>query len=715
MTAPVLSSLWYRVENLRPRLRSHARLHRHRYRGQVWYLLQDPATGRVQRFTPAARLVITLMDARRTVADLWNLANERLGEDAPTQDEVIQLLGQLHAADLLQSDVSPDVAELFTRGQKEERARYRRSYGNPMSIRIPLWDPDHFLNRIRGLINFMWGRWGALLWCIVVIPAMFLILPNWPELTNGFADRVLAVDNLIVLYFAFPLIKALHEMGHATAVKAGDGEVHELGIIMLVMLPVPYVEASAATAFRSKYQRAMVGAAGMAVELFVAAIAFYLWLMVEPGLLRAILFNVMIVAGISTLIFNGNPLLRYDAYYILADLLEIPNLSQRSLRYWSYLFERYLLGVREAEAPDVTPAERVWLLLYGFGSTVYRIMVTVFIALFIAGQFFIIGVLLALWALTAMIVVPLVKGINHLTSNPRLRRRRVRGYVVTGGIVGVVAGFLGFVPIPYHTHAEGVVWLSEQAIVRAGASGFLQEFLVEPGSLVSEGDPLTQSAEPALMSQWRLAQAKVAELEATYAAEVGGDRSKVAVIRQRLNHERSSLASITERVSDLVAKAKTAGTFIAPNRVDMPGRYYRKGELLGYVIGPTPPVVRVVVPQEAGDMVRVESDLVRVRLSNRTHAVFNGRIAREVPAGEEYLPSKALATEGGGAIATDPRDSKGPKSLQRMFQFDVLLDGAAHFDVFGQRVLVRFEHQWIPLAWQWYRSLRLLFLSRFSV
>src|SRR3954471_17781932 len=164
MAAPLLSTSWYRVASRRPKLRSHARLHRHRYRGEVWYLLQDPASSRVHRFTPAARLVIALMDGQRSVAELWELANKRLGEEAPTQDEIIELLGQLHAADLLQSDVTPDVAELFARGEREVRARARRSYGNPMALRIPLWDPDKFLNRFPWLIALIWSRWGAMLW-----------------------------------------------------------------------------------------------------------------------------------------------------------------------------------------------------------------------------------------------------------------------------------------------------------------------------------------------------------------------------------------------------------------------------------------------------------------------------------------------------------------------------------------------------------------------
>jgi len=228
MAIPLLSTSWYRVADRRPKLRSHARMHRHRYRGELWYLLQDPASSRVHRFTPAARLLISLMDGTRTVARLWEIANRRLGENAPTQDEMIQLLGQLHAADLLQSDVTPDVAELFSRGAREDRARHRRSYANPMALRIPLWDPDAFLNRTKDWISRIWSGWGAILWLAVVLPAVFLVPAHWPELTNNFTDRVLALDNLVVLYLAFPALKALHELGHATATKAGGGEVHDI-------------------------------------------------------------------------------------------------------------------------------------------------------------------------------------------------------------------------------------------------------------------------------------------------------------------------------------------------------------------------------------------------------------------------------------------------------------------------------------------------------
>jgi putative peptide zinc metalloprotease protein len=718
MSGSVLSSSWYRVADLKPRLRAHARLHRHRYRGQLWYLLQDPFSGRVHRFSPAARLFISAMDGQRTAQRLWEMTNRHLGEQAPTQDEVINLLGQLHAADLLQSDVTPDATEAFDRGERQEKAQRRRTYMNPMAVRIHLWDPDAFLNRIAPLIRLLWSRWGGLLWLTAVLPALLLISPHLPELTNNFADRVLAVDNLLLLWIVFPLIKFLHEMGHAAATKRGGGEVHDMGIILLVLIPVPYVEASAASVFQSKYERAMVGAAGMVVELFIAAVAFYLWLLAEPGIARAVLFNVMLVAGVSTLIFNGNPLLRYDAYYMLADLLEVPNLANRSLRHWGYLVERYAFGVKEAKAPDAAIGEKTWFLFYGCASSIYRVLVTVAIALFIAGQFFIIGVVLAIWAVMVMAVVPVVKSLRHVGGSPRLHQHRRRAIGVTVGMVLVLGLLLFAVPAPHRTSAEGVIWLPEQAMVRTGREGFVDAFLVAPGATVAKGELLVRSYDLRLDAQIRQSEARVAELQATYGAQFVADKARAGIVREQLESERATLALLRTHADGLLARAESNGTFMSPKAADMPGRYYRKGELLGYVTADAPPLVRVVVPQEAVDLVRLATERVSVRFAHRPELVADGHVVRQVPAGDEYLPSRALSAEGGGQIATDPRDLKGAKTIERMFQLDIALtgeDAAAGKAFFGERVYVRFEHVAEPMGVQWYRALRLLFLSHFYV
>jgi putative peptide zinc metalloprotease protein len=435
----------------------------------------------------------------------------------------------------------------------------------------------------------------------------------------------------------------------------------------------------------------------------------------EPGAMRAILFNVMLIAGVSTLAFNGNPLLRYDAYYILADLIEMPNLANRSLRYWEYMIKRYLIGIADAEQPQATRGEKAWFMFYGPASAIYRILVTIAIALFIAGQFFVIGVILAIWAVVVMAVVPLVKGIRYLLESPALHVQRRRAIAITVGIVTTLIVFLFVVPMPFRSNAEGVIWFSDEAMVRAGANGFVGEFLATPGSRVSKGDVLIRCYDPTLEAQVRLSKAKVAELEAAYAGEFVSDRAKANIIREQMVGEQVAFDRIRERAEGLVVRAGTDGVFISPQADNMPGRYYHKGDLLGYVVEKGQPLARVVVAQDAVDMVRVATDRVTVRHVHRADTVSEGRIVRQAPGGIEYLPSRALSTEGGGLIATDPRDQKGAKVLQRMFQFDIELMDNSDAPFFGERVYVRFTHEMEPLGLQWYRSIRLLFLSHFNI
>ena len=714
MTGPLLSSSWYRVAALKPRLRSHARLFRHHYRGEVWFVMQDPASGRTHRFTPAARLVLNGMDGGHTIQELWEFANRRLGEDAPTQDELIHLLGQLHASDLIQSDVSPDVAEIFDRARRQERARIRQSVGNPMSIKLPLVDPDRFLDWLSRYLRLVWNRWGAIAWLAVVIPAVILVPPHWGELTNNISDQVLATNNLFMLGLLFPCIKILHELGHGVATKMRGGEVHDLGLMFLVLMPVPYVDASAAATFRSKTDRAIVGAAGMLVEMFLAALALYVWLLAEPGIVRAIAFNVLLVAGVSTLIFNGNPLLRYDAYYILADLIEIPNLATRSMRYLSYLVERYAFGAREVEAPRAGTGEKAWFVFYAIASFLYRIFVTVLIVLFIAGEFFVIGVILALWAVVMMVIVPVVKAVRHLAVSPRLARVRGRAYGMVSGVLGGIALFVFVVPVPFRTQTEGVVWLPEQAIVRAGANGFHSRFLAEPGTWVKQGDALIESVDPVLDAQVRISEARAAELKAVFDAQFVQDRVEAEIARQQLEREEAALALLRQRAAELVVSSLTDGHFLVPQATDMPGRFYRKGDLLGYVTDRIRPLARVVVQQGEIDVVRLATREVELRSVYRVGDVVKGTVLREVPGGLDQLPSRALGVEGGGQFAVDPRDAKGTKGLHRTFQLDIDLpvDG---FALYGGRVHVRFEHAREPLASQWYRAIRRMFLTRFHV
>jgi putative peptide zinc metalloprotease protein len=185
MAGPLFSSVWYRVATLKPRLRSHTQIHRHQYRAQRWYILQDHASQRYHRFSPAVYFLIGLMDGRRTVQEIWESANARLGDAAPTQDEVIQLLTQLHMADVLQCDVPPDTTELLLRYDRQRLQTWQSQLLSPLSWRFPLCDPEPLLCRCLPLVRPLFGTAGALLWCTIVGLAVVLAAIHWHPTFKG--------------------------------------------------------------------------------------------------------------------------------------------------------------------------------------------------------------------------------------------------------------------------------------------------------------------------------------------------------------------------------------------------------------------------------------------------------------------------------------------------------------------------------------------------
>jgi putative peptide zinc metalloprotease protein len=715
MAKPIFSASWYRVAQLKPRLRSHAQIHRHQYRGEIWYVLQDLTMERFLRFSPGAYSVIGLMDGKRTVEEIWRESSARLGDDAPTQDEMIQVLSQLYRSDVLQCDVTPDAAELLKRHEEQRRRQWQSRVFSIFSWRFPLFDPERFLRLLLPIVRPFFGVMGAVLWLAVVIPGVVLAATYWSDLTMNILDRMLEPQNLIFLWLLFPIIKAVHEFGHAFATKAFGGEVHDMGVMILVLTPVPYVDASSASAFREKWRRVGVGAAGMAVELFIAALALFIWLAVEPGTVRTLAYNAILIAGVSTILFNGNPLLRFDGYYILADLIEIPNLRTRANAYLGYLCERYLFGSGDAEPPTATVGERWWFVSYGALSFFYRIFVVVAILLYLADRLFYLGAMLAILAAAVWAAVPVIKGLKFLFTQPRIRSVRSRAITVTAVILAVVLGLIALVPVPYRTRAEGVIWIPEEAFVRAGAGGFIERIVATPGARVRRGGVLITLADPVLSIRERTLAAHVRELEARYVQHLFTDRVKAETTRDELRHIEQRLARTREQVADLVIRSRIDGTFVAPAAEDLPGRFVRQGELLGYVLELGTITVRTIVSQATIELVRYRTRAVEVRLSERVAETIPARIRRMVPGASEQLPARALGSVGGGEVVTDPTDREGLKAIEKVFQVDLELPSHTRLVNLGGHGYVRFDHGWTPLGVQWYRTVRQLFLSRFNV
>ncbi len=715
MSSSLFSSSWYRIAGLKPRIRSHTRFHRHHYRGQLWYVLQDRSSGRCHRLTPSAYQLVGLMDGERTSQEIWQLASERLGDDGPTQDETIRLLGLLHFANVLRCDVPPDTVEMLRRQRRQADGEWWRRFTNPLSLKIPLLDPDAFLSRWVHLVRPLLSWPAAVAWLVFIVWAVLVAASRWTELTQGSSAELLDPRSLLLLWILYPIVKAIHELGHAFVAKVWGGEVHEMGIMFLVLMPIPYVDASCASVYASKWRRAAVGAAGILVELFVAALALLVWANAEVGLVRTIAYKVVWIGGASALLFNGNPLLKFDAYYVLSDLLEIPNLASRSQQYLASLAQRTLCGLEQARNPVMARGEAGWFFAYGVASFVYRLVILVGIAVFVAGRFFVIGVVLALFAVAMQIVVPLGRQLAFLLTSPRLGDKRPRALAMTGAVAVVFAILLLLVPLPSRTRAEGVVWPAEGAEIRAQAEGFVVRVLARPGSLVEPGAPLILTRDPSLEARVAELEAQLRELRARHHAERGRDRVRARITAEAIATTLAALAHARDRIGEVVVRSSTGGVFVIAQPNDLTGRFVAQGELIGHVLGPTIDTVRVVVAQADAAMVWGRTEGVEVRLASRIGETLSATIRRQIPGSSNRLPSPALGSRGGGAFAIDPTDREGVQTLAPVFQLELALSQGAPIREIGGRAYVRLDHGSEPLATQAYRSIRRLFLSQLGV
>ena len=382
---------WYRVATLTPRLHDLVEIHRHDYRDQIWYLLENTTTGRNHRFNPAAYQFIGMMDGERSVQEIYENITEKLHDQVPGQEEIIELMSKLYEADLLKVNAHANTEEMFKRQARQRKNNLKQRFANPVALRFALWDPEDFLNRHFRKVDWIFSKRIGLLWFLLMIYAVVQAAQNWPQINHHFGINALSPYNLMLLFLLYPPIKFVHELGHAFSAKLEGGEVHEMGVSFLLFIPVPYVNVSTATHFRSRYKRMLVSAAGIMVESFLAACGLLLFLAAQPGLVQTIGFNIFLIGGISSLFFNSNPLLKYDGYYILADAVDIPNLFQRSSQYWQYLIKRYLFGLRDTVSPATAPGEAPWFVGYSVLSLAYRLGILWFIVTVVTEKFFYMG------------------------------------------------------------------------------------------------------------------------------------------------------------------------------------------------------------------------------------------------------------------------------------------------------------------------------------
>lgn len=695
------SESWYRVAGQRLCLRPDVQVRRQYYRGERWIVLENPFRNQFFRIRKEAYDFVSRLGPDRTVEEAWRQCLEVFPETAPGQEAVIRLLAQLYYANLLQYDSASDTAKLFDRYRKGQQQQTRATLMQLMFMRIPLLNPDRFLVATLPWVRWLIGPAGLVLWLGIVGLGLKVAIENFSQLVQQ-SEGMLTPEKLPLLYVAMAGLKALHEFGHAYVCRRYGGQVNVMGVMMLVFTPAPYVDVSSSWSFRNRWQRVLVGLAGMMVELVVASLALLVWVRTGTGTLHNLAYNLIFIASISTLIFNLNPLLRFDGYYILSDLLDIPNLYQKAFQHLRHLLERYVLGIKNSRSPSESVREKSWLVVYGVASAIYRVVVFGGILLFVADRFLLLGIVMAVVCFISWIIIPAARLVYYLGASPKLERSRPRAIAICASFAVVLIACLQFIPFPSHFRADGVLLAKQRASVATLVAGRVKAVVASPNKPVRAGDPLLVLENEQLDVMLAAARAQLQESEARWRAALSVDVTRLAPLASRVEASKRVVEQLQQDHSNLVVRAAFDGLWVLPRTEELAGRWVPRGTALGLLIDPNSFEFSATVAQEELDRLFTRK---HQQAEVRMHGECGQRLAlgtlKVLPAEQYVLPTIALGWAGGGNIPVSRKDQQGRVAAEPFFSVIGVVSnaqsvamlhgrtGVARFDVAPEPLLPR--------------------------
>jgi len=706
-------SLWYRVSELRPRLLSQVRVQRRVRREHVWYMLCDDARRRYHRLDPPAWEFVGRLNGTDTVDDIWQTVHQRLGEDAPSQAEVLQILAQLASAELLLHHSQLDPTDVVSSRRKRERRR-RAAAVNPLMFKVPLFDPTRLLQALMPLARVLFTPWTAIAWMLLLALAGTIADNRWDELSHALKTHGRSATFLLYIWLSYPFVKTLHEACHGMAVKVWGGDVREVGVSLMLLSPLPYVDASAATGFLSRQRRMIVGAVGVMAELAIAALALLVWSLTNSPAVQLVALAVATGCGVSTLLFNANPLARFDGYHVLCDALDMPNLAQRANAVLAHL-GRSLLGAPNDALPALSGREAAVLGLYGMLAGLYRIFVLVGVTWWLSPSYPVLAAIVAGLGFVGL-AGPALRNLAHfLIFDHRLHGRRTQAYALSIGVPALALLMLFVVPAPSFTVEQGVVWTPPEAIVRVDTDGELSQLMVRDRERVAPDQLIAQLDNLALRGERETAASRWQGLEVQYYETLIAKPAEAARVAFERDSARATLARLDDRIASLALRAHIGGVLLLPRDGGQEGHFYRQGKELAYVLPDQMGLlVKVALSESEAALVRERTTGVSVMLPDGSRRIVPARLDRETPGVTRTLPSAALAKANGGPVPVDPSDTEGRQAMAPVTLVDVRVPDEATQWI-GARTWVRFDHGHEPLGRQWARKLEQAFLSALAL
>jgi putative peptide zinc metalloprotease protein len=703
------------------------------YQRGSYFVVKDPIALKYYRLGPEHYRILELLDGTRSLEEIRDLLLERFPYVRPTLGELQMVVIDLHNKGLVYSG-RPGQGQVMLEKRRESRKQKIMSTAmNILSLRFPGWDPERTLTWL-----YPWVRWmfraEVVFLHITLIAAAYILLGSQfntfrtklPEFRQFFGW-----PNLIYLYVTIGVMKVLHELGHGMTCRHFGGECHEIGVILLVFSPTLYCDVSDSWMLKNKWERIAIGAAGMWVESVLSSVALFVWWFTHPGLLHHLCLNVFFISSVSTVLFNANPLMRYDGYYMLSDLLEIPNLAEKARKLTQDTFSNYCLGIETKEDAFMPQHGRFWLIVYTVASTIYRWVVLFGITLFLYTvlkpyKLQSIGVTLA-WLSLGGIVGSMVTGVVQIIRMPRNKPLSKQHIGATLAVVGVALALAGAVPLPLHVYAPFLIEPHDVEHVYSSVRGKTAEIKVQPGDKVAQGDLLIQFTDPEkelqlaeLESQFRFQ-----ELEVDKQRRLD-NRDRLTVAQKQRDLLREQIADHKKKMAQLIVTAPIDGTVIAPPRTQEPKDANVAFELhqwkgipldlqnLGALVEPRTHLCSVapddlyqavlLIDQSDRHDIRVNQK-VQIKFDHLPNRVFDGVIDAIAEKHTEFAPG-TVTNKAGGTLAT-VTDSQGRERLTSVaYEATVLLDKHGDRLCAGMRGDSRFRvgHR-SPWDWlfRWYR------------
>ncbi|MBU0639836.1 MAG: biotin/lipoyl-binding protein [Planctomycetes bacterium] len=702
------TTLAERLRAARVGVRQDLDVSRHVFRGEPCYIIRDPITFQSHRLEPEDYQVLVSIEPDRTLGETFTALVEQGFLDADGEESFYHFVFTLHRLGFLNLPVS-DGSLLYKRYRARRHARRKQKLLGFLFLQIPLINPDAFLDRTLPAVRWIYSRAFFVVWLLLIGAAGVVAATRWTEITQP-VHGLLATRNLVLMWFTLIALKVCHEFGHAFACKHYGGHVPEMGIYLIAFTPCAYVDATAAWGFQQKWHRLHVSLAGVYVESVIAAVAVFVWAATGPSLLNAIAYNVMFLASVVTLLFNINPLMRYDGYYVAGDLLEVPNLRQRSTQYVLGFVKRLFLGVPRSEVP-ASRRLGLTLLMFGLSATAYRTLVLLAIATVLALKFSLVGLALAGFFLGAMVIGIVRRLVTYLWYAQETAPVRFRAVTISALLLIVLPTLAAIVPLPARVRAAGSVVAADEVVVHAAGPGFVRWVAVERGQDVHPGDLLLELDNMALAEEIARAQSA---LEASEIRRRAFQATSPAQAQQEAEHIRFHEAALTHALEErdrLRITTPFAGRVADGLRNSDSGRYVKAGEAVVALISGDWQVRTVLTAEQFAAADPTLGDRAEFRTAGNADATLVGMISRISPAGSRRMDLVQLTHLAGGDVVVKPGTAE---ATQPYFHLTITLLDEPELELRpGLRGMVLLPADSEPAALRIYRSVK-RFINKLS-